>query len=74
MENAPEKRRHWFRGGLGLIAYGILGGLYHYWRDSISMDFFAMDYAVQSGVTHALLFGAVGLAFIGWSRRADSDS
>ena len=33
-----------------------------------------MDYAVQSGVTHALLFGAVGLAFIGWSRRADSDS
>ena len=73
VEPAPEQRRTWFRSGLALIAYGIVGGLYQYWHDSTSMDFFAMDYAVKGGVTHAVLFGLAGLAFIGWSRRRDTD-
>ncbi len=74
MEDTPQPRRKAMIGGVGLIAYGLLGGLYNYWRDSNSMDFFSMSYAVQGAVTHALLFGVVGLAFIAWSRRGDTDN
>lgn len=74
MDEMPQPRRKALIGGIGLIAYGILGGLYSYWRDSNSMDFFAMSYAVQGAVTHALLFGVVGLGFIAWSRRRETDS
>ena len=54
-------------GGL-FIAYDVLGGLWDYVRDSNSMDFFAMGYALKGAFLHAVLFSLAGLAVIAWYR------
>jgi len=57
--------------GLALIAYGLLGGVYDYYRDSTSMDFIAANMAAKGAILHAVLFTMAGLVMIGWHRLRD---
>ena len=70
-DDTPWWERKGVKPGLALIAYGLIGGIYDYYRDSTSMDFFATGYALQGAVLHAILFSVAGLAVIGWYRLTD---
>jgi prolipoprotein diacylglyceryltransferase len=51
------------------IGYGVIGGLYLYVRDSTSFDFFAVGYALEGALVHAVLFSLAGLLLMAWRYR-----
>jgi prolipoprotein diacylglyceryltransferase len=69
-----DRRRKGVIGGSLLIAYGVLGAIWDYYRDSTSMDYFAKGYAMKGAVLHLVLFGLAGLCVIGWYRRDPGDT
>ena len=75
-DDKSQRRKKGLVGGSLLIAYGLIGAVYSYYRDRTSMDFFAMGYAMRGAITHAGLFGIAGLCVIGWyyrDQQADRD-
>lgn len=66
MEERPRLPTRGLIIGSLFIAYGLLGGVYDYIRDSNALDFFARGYAVQGAILHAVLFCGAGLAVMGW--------
>ena len=72
-DGKAQRRKKGLIGGSLLIAYGLIGAVYSYYRDRTSMDYFAMGYAVRGAITHAVLFGFAGLCVIGWYCRDQQD-
>jgi hypothetical protein len=70
-DDTPWWERKGTKPGLALIAYGLIGGVYDYYRDSTSRDFYASGNAVQGAILHAVPFSLAGLAVIGWYRLHD---
>ena len=67
----PERRRTLTRGGLVVIALGLISAVYMYFRDRDSMDYFAMGYALKGAVIHFVLWGVIGLGMIAWANKKD---
>ena len=68
-EDAARKRRRGTRGGLLMIAFGIISAFFVYFSDSNSMDFTRMMNATYFAVVHAVLWSVAGLIMIGWYNR-----
>ncbi len=66
MEEPPRLPTRELIVGSLFIAYGLLGAVYDFFRNSNSLDFFAKNYAVRGAILHAVLFCGAGLAVMGW--------
>ncbi|MEI7712089.1 MAG: hypothetical protein WCI94_11685 [Rhodospirillales bacterium] len=71
-EAAKRRKKGLFNGGL-LIAFGIVSAIYGYFRDSDSLDFTAMNHALDFAILRAVLFCGAGICVILWYRREEID-
>jgi hypothetical protein len=58
-DKARQRKKGLLNGGL-LIAFGLASAVYGYVRDSDSMDFTAMNDAVEYAILRAVLFCVAG--------------
>lgn len=67
-KKAALKRKMRTYMGLGMIAFGVIGAVVGYVRDSESFDLITMLEAKNYAIVHLVIWTIGGLACIGWAR------
>ena len=68
-----DNRKKGTLGGLGLIAFGIVGAIAGYISDIDSFDYLRMGLAKDYAILHLVLWTFAGLGIILWYNRPPND-